>query len=122
MGCGRSYLSAALIVSGAVAAAAIGLSPRTTQAQAISFSEQIAPIIAERCTVCHSANPTQRGYITAPNGVAFDEPEQIKEAAVRINLWAVVDELMPLLNETNMTDEERDLLGAWIEAGADITN
>lgn len=82
---------------------------------------EIREIMAVRCVVCHSATPTQRGYIEPPNGVPFDTPEQIKAKAKDILDWAITSELMPFYNETNMTDEERVLLAKWLNAGADIT-
>ena len=106
-------LTAPVMVSQAAAQEAAG--------DVVSFAE-IAPIIATRCAVCHSATPTQRGYRTPPNGVAFDTPEQIKAKARPIEVWAILTEVMPLNNETDMTDDERALLAAWLAAGADISN
>ena len=36
----------------------------------------------------------------------------------RIKLRAVVLRNMPLANQTNITDAERDRIGAWIDQGA----
>jgi uncharacterized membrane protein len=54
----------------------------------------------------------------APAGVRFDTAEQIAAQADSIRRQAVDTRAMPLGNVTGMTDEERDLLGAWIEQGA----
>jgi uncharacterized membrane protein len=48
----------------------------------------------------------------------MDEPNQIKQLASRIHAQAVASNIMPLGNITNMTQEERNLLGSWIAAGA----
>jgi len=40
--------------------------------------------------------------------------------AERINIRAVVTKTMPLANKTVITEEERQLLGAWIAQGAKI--
>ena len=40
------------------------------------------------------------------------------QGAVLIKQRSVVDKNMPLANKTGMTDEERLLLGRWIDQGA----
>jgi uncharacterized membrane protein len=82
--------------------------------------EEVRTIVGERCITCHSASPTHGGYKSAPQGVMFDKPEQIKAMAPRINSAVVVAKTMPLANQTMMTDEERDIIAAWIAQGADI--
>lgn len=81
---------------------------------------QVQPIIAQRCTVCHSGKPTQAGFSSAPMGIAFDTPAQIKAQAAKIKAQAVSSHDMPLGNMTHMTDKERALVGAWIAAGAPL--
>jgi uncharacterized membrane protein len=78
----------------------------------------VAPIVERRCTPCHSTEPTQAGFTAAPAGVRFDTAEQIVAQADAIRRQAVDSRAMPLGNVTGMTDEERELLGAWIEQGA----
>lgn len=82
--------------------------------------EEVRTIIGERCITCHSAAPTHGGYKAAPQGVMFDKPEQIANMAPRINSAVVVARTMPLANQTGMTDEEREIIAAWIAQGADI--
>lgn len=80
----------------------------------------VRAIIAARCTHCHSARPEDELFLTAPNGIMFDTPEQIRSQAARIKIRAVESKTMPLVNETGMTEEERILLGRWIDGGAKI--
>jgi len=80
----------------------------------------VEPIIAAHCVSCHSATPTHPIFRTAPNGVMYDTPEQVATKAAMIKIRAVNTATMPLANETNMTAEERVVLGAWIDAGAVI--
>jgi uncharacterized membrane protein len=47
----------------------------------------------------------------------FDTPAQIQQAA-RIQAQAVASQIMPLGNITQMTQQERDLIGTWINQGA----
>lgn len=82
--------------------------------------EQVRTIVGERCLMCHSAAPTHPSYKSAPQGVMFDKPDQIAKLAPRINSAVVIARTMPLANQTGMTDEERDIIAAWIAQGADI--
>jgi len=81
---------------------------------------KVSSVIEERCTVCHSANPTSPLFSAAPAGVMFDTPEQIQQMAAKIHAQTVASQIMPLGNITQMTQEERDLLASWIEQGAQI--
>ena len=53
-----------------------------------------------------------------PDELARDTPEQIRQNAPRIQAQAVTTQIMPLGNITQMTQQERDLIGAWIVQGA----
>ncbi len=57
---------------------------------------------------------------SAPKGVIFETPRQIKQRAPLIDAVAVASKTMPLGNETRMTDAERALLGNWVRSGAPI--
>jgi uncharacterized membrane protein len=85
--------------------------------QGVEF-DAVYNVIQQRCTSCHSATPTSPAFSTAPGGVIMDEPSQIKQLASRIHAQAVASNIMPLGNITNMTQDERNLLGNWIAAGA----
>jgi len=50
--------------------------------------------------------------------VLFDTPDQIVSRAPQIYQQAVVTKNMPFGNLTNITQDERDLLGAWVQEGA----
>ncbi|MDI3184750.1 urate hydroxylase PuuD [Pseudomonas paracarnis] len=87
-------------------------------AQATTDFGQVHHVIEQRCTVCHSAKPTSPLFSTAPAGVMFDTPAQIQQQAARIQAQAVASQIMPLGNITQMTQQERDLIGTWINQGA----
>lgn len=82
--------------------------------------QQVQQVIHERCTVCHSATPSSPMFSAAPGGVMFDTAEQIQLLAPRIQAQAVITQIMPLGNLTQMTQAERELLGAWINQGATL--
>lgn len=83
----------------------------------VSF-QQVNEIVISRCIQCHSATPTDDQWNLAPNNVMFDTPQQIQAQAERIMVRSVRTQTMPLGNKTNMTQEERDLIRAWILQGA----
>lgn len=87
-------------------------------AQASIDFDKVHGVIQERCAVCHSAKPTSPLFSTAPAGVMFDTPQQIQQQAARIQAQAVASQIMPLGNITQMTQQERDLIGTWINQGA----
>ncbi|MCW8334188.1 urate hydroxylase PuuD [Vibrio paucivorans] len=82
--------------------------------------QKINDVIQERCSVCHSATPTHAAFAAAPAGVILDTPEEIKANVPRIVAQTVTTKVMPLGNLTQMTDEERTLIGTWVEQGAVI--
>jgi uncharacterized membrane protein len=104
----------------AIAVLAILIRPKsesTAGTPTVQFA-QIARIVDQRCTVCHSQHPTKVN--AAPRGIKLDTPEEIKAQASAIEQQAVLTEAMPLGNVTGMTKAERELLGRWIVQGARI--
>lgn len=73
----------------------------------------VQAIVAARCTVCHSATPTQPGWAAAPKGIMYDSIEQIRLQSAIIYQQSVVSKAMPIGNLTGMTDEERATIEAW---------
>ena len=105
----------------AVVALAVAIEPDEAGAPAAGSPPafgQVRAIIATRCAECHSAAPTNGAFSTPPAGVVLDTPEQIAAQADAIDEQAVRTRAMPLGNLTKMTDSERRVLAAWIEAGA----
>jgi uncharacterized membrane protein len=78
----------------------------------------VQQVVTARCASCHSAQPTQAGFASAPGGVMLDTPDQIKQHAAKIYQRAVQNKDMPLANMTQMTDSERQMIGTWFESGA----
>ena len=65
------------------------------------------------CTSCHSGStPDRRG---APEGMDFDTHEQVWGLRPAIRQAVLVDETMPLGG--GMHDEDRELLGVWLDCG-----
>lgn len=78
-------------------------------AQDVTYA-RIAPVLATHCASCHNVP-------APPLGVRLDSWEHVRAAAARIRRVSVDSQAMPMGNPTRMTPAERQLLGAWIEAG-----
>jgi uncharacterized membrane protein len=99
-----------------IAVVAVAIRPGgSSGGTAVPFTRAQA-IVQERCVPCHSAHPTK--VDSAPMGIAFDTPKQIAAQASLIEQVAVSTKVMPLGNQTGMTQAERDTLGDWIRQGA----
>lgn len=69
---------------------------------------QVQAVIEQRCAMCHNAQLAQKG-------MQLHTPALIEQHAQAIYQQAVVQKIMPLNNATQITDEERALLGRWFE-------
>ena len=100
-----------LIIGGLV----VWLAPRSRPltsigASAVQFSE-VRAVIGQRCVLCHNEQVVSKN-------VQLHTPALIAQHAQQIYQQAVVQKTMPLNNATQITDDERALLGRWFEAGA----
>ena len=120
---GRTIWSIPVTAAVALVTLGVAIRPEDSSSEArgprVEFA-RVAMIVEQRCATCHSVEPTDQSFSTAPKGVVFDTPEQIKAQAEAIDEQAVTTKAMPLGNATGMTDDERELLGRWIDQGAAI--
>jgi uncharacterized membrane protein len=86
-------------------------------AEPASFVD-VENIVLSRCSMCHAAEPFWAGIAAPPKGVRLDTPETIREHAAQIRLQAILTHAMPPGNITELSPEERQILAAWIAAGA----
>lgn len=118
---GRGEKNVWILPGAAVAMLALAfvMAPRDAfeDAEPVSF-EEVRAVIEVRCVPCHSASPTHGAFPAAPLGLMYDTPQQIRALAPRIynTVWA--SRTMPLGNLTQITEEERFLIGAWFYQGA----
>jgi uncharacterized membrane protein len=84
---------------------------------ALSYSD-IAPILATRCSACHSTHPTNPAFTSPPLGIVLDSYDHVSAIAPRIKSVAVDTDVMPLGNATGMKKAERVKLGQWIAQGS----
>jgi uncharacterized membrane protein len=120
---GRTVWAIPVTAAVALVALAVAIRPEDSSSGAggapVPFV-QVATVVKQRCATCHSAQPTDESFSTAPKGLVLDTPAQIKAKSAAIEEQAVDTKAMPLGNATGMSDEERALLGRWIDQGAAI--
>lgn len=83
-------------------AAAVAAVPKLAEIQAI---------VEQRCVMCHNAQVTSKN-------IQLHTPELIVKNAQGTYQQAVVTRIMPMSNATQITEEERAKIGAWVKAGA----
>ena len=85
---------------------------RQATARPVSFAA-VQAVIDQRCVPCHNAQLQNKG-------VALHSPELIKQNAQVLYQQASVLKLMPMNNATQITEDERNLLKHWFDAGAPL--
>ncbi|PCH96878.1 MAG: hypothetical protein COB85_03180 [Bacteroidetes bacterium] len=89
------------------------------KADPVSFAE-INKIFTLRCVPCHSEKPRDDIWKIAPNGLMFDNADQILKMKDKILNRVVITKTMPQANKSGMKQAERDLIEIWIYQGATI--
>jgi uncharacterized membrane protein len=105
-------LVAAAALLGVVAWAGMPANRPSGAAMAVDFG-RVRTVVAQRCAVCHSAQPSYPGIPAPPKGMVLETDAQIRQQAALILQQSVVARVMPPGNLTAMTDDERDLLARW---------
>jgi uncharacterized membrane protein len=109
--------SAGMVAIGLLSAAG----PRDIKTGALAAPATYAnveEIVLSRCSMCHGAEPVWAGIVTAPRGILLDDAEHIRRNARLIGRNAAWSSAMPPGNVTEMTLDERQVLAAWLAAGA----
>jgi uncharacterized membrane protein len=70
----------------------------------------VQTVLARRCTQCHGAQVQMKN-------LRLDSADSVRRQAQAIYQQAVVQKLMPMNNATQMTEDERALIGRWYLAG-----
>ena len=99
--------------------AALGEEQSSAAPDQVAFTD-VEDIVLSRCSMCHAAEPLWDGIATPPKGVRLDTPEMIRKHAREIQLQATLTHAMPPGNITALSPEERQILAAWIAAGAPL--
>ncbi|WP_375184547.1 urate hydroxylase PuuD [Aquabacterium sp.] len=102
-------LAVAVWLAPAPAARPTGAEAGTAPVSKAVLFEQAQAVVAQRCAMCHNAQ-------LANKGVRLDSAEAIQGHAQAIYQQAVVLKAMPMNNATQITEDERALLGRWYQA------
>lgn len=82
----------------------------------VTLTEQekrVQTIMQMHCVSCHAANPTDAIFSIAPMGLKLDTWQLIEANAAKIYNRSAVTKDMPLMNKSNMTEQERQELAQW---------
>jgi uncharacterized membrane protein len=82
--------------------------------QAIT-DQQVHNIVTIHCAGCHAARPTTAGYTAPPKGVILETLSDVQRYKAQVYAQSVSSHAMPPGNMTQMTPEERAILGHWLE-------
>ena len=97
-----------------LAGVALWIAPAPQPAVAIAAVPklvEIQAIVEQRCAMCHNAQVISKN-------IQLHTPELIVKNAQAMYQQAVVTRIMPMANFTQITEEERAKIGAWVTAGA----
>ena len=83
-----------------------------TKTQAVTFTE-VKVVIDQHCLSCHGAQVQMKN-------VRLDQKEGIQAHAQNIYQQVSVTKQMPMNNATGITEEERNLIARWFQAGAKL--
>ena len=106
----RWFASGAAILAGVAVWIAPASQPTVALVVMPRFAE-IQTIVEQRCTMCHNAQVISKN-------IQLHTPELIVKNAQAMYQQAVVTRIMPMSNATQITEEERAKIGAWVTAGA----
>ncbi|MBB4304960.1 putative membrane protein [Rhodobium orientis] len=91
------------------------LTPHEERFVKVAAFEDVANVVAGRCTMCHSAEPYWEGIVAAPKGVRLETEAEIARHAREIYLQAGRSHAMPPANATFVEPAERALIRTWYE-------
>jgi uncharacterized membrane protein len=83
-------------------------------------STDVLAIVQTHCVSCHAAKPSNKDFVKAPGGVKLETINDIKKYGSKIMKQSVLTNAMPLGNDTQMTDKERQGIGDWIRRGMPV--
>jgi len=115
VGQSKNTLIGLIIISTIALIYALAPSQSKDQYEGVVTIAEVKTIIETHCVSCHSVNPSDEIFVTAPNGFMLNTEDQIIASKNQIYQRSVATNSMPLGNKTNMTSDERQKLKAWIE-------
>ena len=107
-------IAGVVVIVGVIAWLRPAETARASAPQTVSYAD-VRKVIAQRCFMCH-------GEQVHMKNIRLDSPEALKQHAAQVYQQAVLAKTMPLNNATNITDDERAVIGKWFESGASVAN
>jgi uncharacterized membrane protein len=103
------------VIGGVLAVALLLTTPSAKPTFSGEVTDADALAIAQvRCSSCHAAKPSDDTFSEPPKGVILGSLDELRRHKAQIVVQAINNNAMPLGNKTEMTDEERAKLGAWL--------
>jgi uncharacterized membrane protein len=82
-----------------------------SDAEPVPGVAQVQLVLLQRCALCH-------GPTLQMKNVRLDSLEGLRQHAQGVYQQVVVTRVMPMNNATQITDDERALIGRWFTGGA----
>lgn len=109
---------------------------KSSKNSALSTSEQkfasnknfveIVDLTQNKCSMCHSVEPSWEGIHRPPKNVAFDNEFQIAKHAMKIYMHAGISRAMPPPNASKfgiaLNDNERRMIEVWYEEASSASS
>ena len=107
----KFFAAGAAILAGVAIWIAPAAQPPAPAVAATPRLAEIQSIVGQRCAMCHNAQVISKN-------IQLHTPELIVKNAQAIYQQTVVTRIMPMANSTQITEEERAKIGAWVKMGA----
>jgi uncharacterized membrane protein len=105
------------VIAAALIAAIWMTAPVKRSGAGIEVSDDdIIALTRKHCVMCHAARPSHEGFEEPPKGMTLETLDEVRRYASLVRQFTVDADVMPLGNETAITDAERQKLGAWLDA------
>jgi uncharacterized membrane protein len=88
--------------------------PIDVSAAALVSQAEVETIVNMHCVSCHASQPTDAIFTIAPSGVILEDYASMLRWMPRIKARVIDSHDMPLMNKTNMPQQQRDTLALWI--------
>jgi uncharacterized membrane protein len=110
----HAYSWAAPVAAIALASAITVTAPHSAISSIQVADGEVLQIVQHHCSVCHARQPKHPGFAEAPKDMRFENLNDVRQYARLVRAQVVQSNAMPLGNETRMTAEEREKIGAWL--------
>ena len=105
------------VIAAALIAAIWMTAPVKRSGAGIEVSDDdIIALTRKHCVMCHAARPSHEGFEEPPKGMTLETLDEVRRYASLVRQFTVDADVMPLGNETAITEPERQKLGAWLDA------